>query len=166
MVLYIFENIDTYIPSLHHRLTTSSGNFLLEKSSITFRPTGDPAIDMPHDRLWTKNLTLSSRTCPRYTNKAYQNVKLEGIILNTMCSCSAAHPHGIVVVGLVCLNDPWSYPVEPLTPNRSKMRRQTKRDTGITPRADGGGSLPGRVCSSHVPVQANQRRRNSGRGPL
>ena len=34
-----------------------------------------------------------------------------------------------------------------------------------TPRADVGESLPGRVCSSDVAVQANQWRRNSGRGP-
>ena len=35
----------------------------------------------------------------------------------------------------------------------------------ITPRAVGGGSVLGRVCLSDVPVQANQRQCNSGRGP-
>ena len=50
-------------------------------------------------------------------------------------------------------------------PDRSKVRCQTNRDTGFTPRADGGGSLPGCVCSLDVPVRANQRRRDSGRGP-
>ena len=55
--------------------------------------------------------------------------------------------------------------VEPLMPDRSKVRFQTKLDTGFTPRTEGEGSLPGCVCSSDVPVQANQQRRNSGRGP-
>ena len=40
-------------------------------------------------------------------------------------------PHVVVVVGLVCVNDPWGYAVEPLMPDRSKMRRQIKRDTGV-----------------------------------
>ena len=34
--------------------------------------------------------------------------------------------------------------------DRSKVRFQTKTDTGVY---DGRGSLPGRVCSSDVPVQ-------------
>ena len=55
--------------------------------------------------------------------------------------------------------------IEPLTPNRTKVRFQTKRDTGFTPCADGRGSLPGRVCSSDLPVQVNQGQRNPGRGP-
>ena len=55
------------------------------------------------------------------------------------------------------INDPWSYVVvEPIMPDRSKVRRQTKRDTGVTPRVDSGGFLPGRVCSSDVPVQATR----------
>ena len=33
-------------------------------------------------------------------------------------------------------------------PDMSKVRFQTKRDTGYTPRAEGGGSLQGRVCPS------------------
>ena len=40
-------------------------------------------------------------------------------------------PHVAVVLGLVCVNDPWGYAVETLMPDRSKMRRQTKRDTGV-----------------------------------
>ena len=34
-------------------------------------------------------------------------------------------------VGLVCVNDLWGYAVEPLTPDRSKVSRQTKQDTGV-----------------------------------
>ena len=40
-------------------------------------------------------------------------------------------PHVVVVVRLVCVNDPWGYVVEPLMPDRSKVRCQTKRDTGV-----------------------------------
>ena len=54
------------------------------------------------------------------------------------------YPVVVVVVGLVCVNDPWGNAVEPLMPDRSKMRSQTKRDTG---------------------VYAARGRRNSGRGP-
>ena len=39
--------------------------------------------------------------------------------------------HVVVVVGLVCLNDLWGYTLEPLMPGRSKVRFQTKRDTGV-----------------------------------
>ena len=65
-------------------------------------------------------------------------------------------PHVVVVVGLVCINDPWSYAVEPLMPDRSKVRNQTSGTRGFTPCAGGRGSLLGRVCSSDAPVQANQ----------
>ena len=74
-------------------------------------------------------------------------------------------PHVVVVAGFVCVNDPCGYAVEPLMPDRSKVRRQTKRDTEVYPCAIGRSSLPRRVCSSDVPMQANQRRRNCGRGP-
>ena len=40
-------------------------------------------------------------------------------------------PHVVFVVGRVCFDDPWGYAVEPLVPDRSKMRLQTKRDTGV-----------------------------------
>ena len=40
-------------------------------------------------------------------------------------------PHDVVVVGLVYVNGPWGYAVEPLMPDSSKVRRQTKRDTGV-----------------------------------
>ena len=30
-------------------------------------------------------------------------------------------PHVVVVVGLVCVNDPWGYAVEPLMPDRAKV---------------------------------------------
>ena len=40
-------------------------------------------------------------------------------------------PHVVVVVDLVCVSDPWGYAVEPLMPERSKVRRQTKRDMGV-----------------------------------
>ena len=75
----------------------------------------------------------------------------QGITDEMLCPCRLCL-HVVVVVGLVCFYDPWGYAVEPLMPDRSKLRRQTKRNT----RADGGGSLSGRVCSSDVPVQANQ----------
>ena len=39
--------------------------------------------------------------------------------------------HVVVVVGLVCFNDPWGYTVEPLMPDRSRVSFQTKRDTGV-----------------------------------
>ena len=68
----------------------------------------------------------------------------------------------VVVTGLVCVNDPWSYAVEPPMPYRSKVRRQTKRDWGVYSCVDGRGSLPGHICSSDV--LANQRRCNCGRG--
>ena len=35
-------------------------------------------------------------------------------------------PHVVIVVGLVCVNNPWGYAVEPLMPDRSKVRVQTK----------------------------------------
>ena len=44
-------------------------------------------------------------------------------------------PHVAVVVGLVCFDDPWGYAVEPLMPDRSKVRFQFKRDTGGLRRA-------------------------------
>ena len=37
----------------------------------------------------------------------------------------------VVVVGLVCFDDLWGYVDEPLMPDRSKVRFQTKRDTGV-----------------------------------
>ena len=37
----------------------------------------------------------------------------------------------VVVVRLECVNDPWGYAVDKLMPDRSKLRRQTKRDTGV-----------------------------------
>ena len=40
-------------------------------------------------------------------------------------------PHVIVVEGLVCVSDPWGYSVEPLMPDRTKVRRQTKRDKEV-----------------------------------
>ena len=39
--------------------------------------------------------------------------------------------HVVVVVGLVCFDDPWGYAVEPLMLDRSKLKFQTKRDTGV-----------------------------------
>ena len=40
-------------------------------------------------------------------------------------------PHVVVVVRFVCVNDPWSYALELLMPDRSKVKLQTKRDTGV-----------------------------------
>ena len=40
-------------------------------------------------------------------------------------------PNVVVVVGLVCFDDLWGYAVEPLMPDRPKVRFQTKRDTGV-----------------------------------
>ena len=40
-------------------------------------------------------------------------------------------PHVVVVVGFVCVSDPWGYAVEPHMPDRSKVRRQTKRNAGV-----------------------------------
>ena len=51
-------------------------------------------------------------------------------------------------VGLVCVNDPWSYVVGPLMPDRSNVTRQTKRDTEICATRGSCGSLPGRDCLS------------------
>ena len=31
----------------------------------------------------------------------------------------------------LCINDPWDYAVEPLMPDRSKVRRQAKREKGV-----------------------------------
>ena len=39
-------------------------------------------------------------------------------------------PHVVVVVGLVCFDDPWGYAIELLMPDRYNVRFQTKRDTG------------------------------------
>ena len=39
--------------------------------------------------------------------------------------------HVVIVVGLVWVNDPLGYAVEPLMPDRSKVRFQIKRDTGV-----------------------------------
>ena len=50
-------------------------------------------------------------------------------------------------------------------PDRSKVRRQLCGTRGFTPRAAGGSLRPGCVCSSDMPVQPNQRRRKSVRGP-
>ena len=41
------------------------------------------------------------------------------------------HVRVVVVVGFMCFDDPWDYAVEPLMPDRSKVRFQTKRDTGV-----------------------------------
>ena len=68
--------------------------------------------------------------------------------------------HVVVVVGLVCVSDLRGYAVERLMPDRLIVRLQTKRDTRVYA-VRGRGSVPGRVCSSDVSVQANQRRRNS-----
>ena len=62
----------------------------------------------------------------------------------------------VVVVG---------YAVEPLVADRSKVRFQTMRDTGVYDVRGRAGFASGRVCSSDVPVLAAQRRRNSRRGP-
>ena len=35
-------------------------------------------------------------------------------------------PYVVVMVGLVCRNDPWGYAVEPLILDRCNVRRQTK----------------------------------------
>ena len=40
-------------------------------------------------------------------------------------------PHAVVVVDLVCVNDPWGYAVEPIMSDRFKVRRQVKRDTAV-----------------------------------
>ena len=50
-------------------------------------------------------------------------------------------------------------------PDRSKVRFQTKRDTGRFPCSDGQSALPGCVYSSDVPVQANQLRRKTEEDP-
>ena len=39
--------------------------------------------------------------------------------------------HVVIVVGLVCFVDPWGYAVEAHVPERSKVRFQTKWDTGV-----------------------------------
>ena len=41
------------------------------------------------------------------------------------------YPHVVVVVGLVCSDDPWGYAVEPLIPDKSKVKFHTKRDKGL-----------------------------------
>ena len=46
------------------------------------------------------------------------------------CACQVC-THVVVVVGLVCTSDPWVYAVEPLMSDRSNVRHQTKRDTGV-----------------------------------
>ena len=35
-------------------------------------------------------------------------------------------PHVVVMVALVCVNDPWGYAVKPLMPDRSKLKRRTR----------------------------------------
>ena len=57
------------------------------------------------------------------------------ILLGNLChhvfSPCRLCPHVVVVVGLVCFEDPWSYAVEPLIPDRPKVRFQNKRDTEV-----------------------------------
>ena len=65
-------------------------------------------------------------------------------------------PHFVVVVGLERFNELLGYAVEILTPDRSKVRFQTKRDTVVCTVRGDRGSLPGRVCSSDVTVQVIQ----------
>ena len=72
-------------------------------------------------------------------------------------------PHVVVVVGLECINDLWGYAVEPLMLDRSKVRFQTKRDTGFYDVRESRFASGTRRLIRRV--QANQRRRNSGRGP-
>ena len=55
----------------------------------------------------------------------------------------------------------WSHSC--LTGPKSDFRPRTTR--GLIPYAGGQVSHPERVCSSDVTVRANQRQRNSGRGP-
>ena len=45
-------------------------------------------------------------------------------------------PRVVVVVGLLCFDDPYGYAVEPIVPYRSKVIFQTKRPRGFTPCAD------------------------------
>ena len=40
-------------------------------------------------------------------------------------------PYVVVVVGLVCFDDPWAYAVGIIMPDRPQVRFQTKRDTGV-----------------------------------
>ena len=47
------------------------------------------------------------------------------------CGLPTDCPHVVVMVGLVCINDPWGYMGEPLMPEWSMVRRQTKRDTRV-----------------------------------
>ena len=55
-------------------------------------------------------------------------------------------------VRLVRVSDPWGYAVESLMPDRSKVRRQTKQDTGVYAAGGWWTFASGRVCSSDVPV--------------
>ena len=55
--------------------------------------------------------------------------------------------HVVVVLGLVYVNDPWGYTLEPLMPDRSKVIYQTKRETAVHAVGGRSNSLPGRVCS-------------------
>ena len=66
--------------------------------------------------------------------------------------------HVFALVGLVCINDPWSYALEPLMPDRSKVRCQSKWDTEVYAArgewrfASGTRQLIRRVCTSDVSV--------------
>ena len=60
--------------------------------------------------------------------------KMDSVILRpyheVLYACRLCR-HIVVVVGLVCVNDPIRYAVELLMPDRSKVRHQTKRDKGV-----------------------------------
>ena len=67
-------------------------------------------------------------------------------------------PHVVGVAGLKRFNDVWGYAVKPLMPDRSKLRFQTKRDTGVyavrgRSRIASGCLLIGRDCANK-PVTA------------
>ena len=75
-------------------------------------------------------------------------------------------PHVVVTVGLEHFSDLWGYEVEPLMPDKPKVRDQTKRNTEVYAVRSGTSRytsetrlLIRRDCT------VNQRRRNSGRGP-
>ena len=88
---------------------------------------------------------------PRMEQRKNSVVKFDNITRYLGCN-----PQVIVVEGLERFNDLWGYVVEPLMPDRYRVRFQVKRDMGFTPCAGGRGSLPRRVCSSDVTAQVNQ----------
>ena len=71
----------------------------------------------------------------------------------------------VIVVGLMCFDDPWGYAVEPLMPDRFQVRFQTKRDTGVyTVRGRSMFAFGTRLLIRYACASAPGRR-NSGKGP-